>query len=151
MGRLAPIPVRLHARAVTRAIDNPPPERPARGAEGRARGAATQPPSRPLAGEAPHETETGTWGPGEVAAHLRGRDDLRQYLDAINDVDPGDGSLIRAALNDIARAYGLTRLARETGLSRVGIYKALAANRNPTFSTLMRIARALGLRLRVTM
>ena len=134
---------------MTRGIDSPPPERPARGADARARGAGTQPPSRPLAGEAPHET--GTWGPGEVAAHLRAREDLRQYLDAIDDVDPGDGSLIRAALNDIARAYGVTRLARETGLSRVGIYKALAANRNPTFSTLMRIARALGLRLRVTM
>ena len=86
-----------------------------------------------------------------MATHLRGRDDLRQYLDALNDLDPGDGSLIRAALNDIARAYGVTRLTRETGLSRVGIYKALAANRNPALSTLMRIARALGLRLRVTM
>ena len=86
-----------------------------------------------------------------MATHLRARGDLRQYLDAINELDPGDGGLIRAALNDIARAYGVTRLARETGLTRVGIYKALAANRNPGISTLMRIARALGLRLRVTM
>ena len=48
------------------------------------------------------------WGPEDVAAHLRARDDLRRYLDAITDLDPGDGSLIRAALNDIARAYGVT-------------------------------------------
>ena len=91
------------------------------------------------------------FGPGEIAAHLRGHDDIRRYLDAMNDLDPGDGSLIRAALNDIARAYGVTRLARETGLSRVGIYKAPAPNRRPAVPTPMRTARAPGLRLRITM
>ena len=69
----------------------------------------------------------------------------------MNDLDPGDGSLIGAALNDIARAYGVTRLAPETGLRRVGIYKAPAPNRRTAFPTLVRIARALGLRLRITM
>ena len=71
-------------------------------------------------------------------------------MDSFNDLDPGDGSLIRAALNDIARACGVIRLARETGLTRGGIDKALAANRDPAFSTLMRITRALGLQ-RMTM
>ena len=60
-------------------------------------------------------------------------------------------SSAHAALNDIAKAYGVTGLARETCLTRVGICKALAANRNPTVSTLLRITRALGLRLRMTM
>ena len=55
-----------------------------------------------------------------VADHLRDRDDVRNYLDAMNDLDPSDGSLIRAALNDIARAYGVTRLSRETDLSPSG-------------------------------
>ena len=64
--------------------------------------------------------------------------------------DPGDGSLIRAALNDIARAHSVTELARETGMTRVGIYKALAPDGNPTFATLMRITRALGLQVRIT-
>ena len=73
------------------------------------------------------------------------RDDVRRYLEACTEQDPGYGSLIRAALNDIARAHSVTELARETGMTRVGIYKALAPDGNPTFATLMRITRALGM------
>ena len=65
-----------------------------------------------------------------VAAHLRGRGVVRRYLDAINDLDSGDGSLIRAALNDIDKADSVTRLSREPRLSRVGIYKAFAPDRS---------------------
>ena len=72
---------------------------------------------------------------------LRDLGDVPRYLDVTGELDPGDASLIRAALHDIARAYGVTRLAREPCPSRVGSYKALAANRNPSFSTRMRIAR----------
>ena len=61
---------------------------------------------------------------------LRGLGDVPRNLDGIGELDPGDASLIRAALHDIARAYGVSRLAREPCPSRAGSYKALAANRN---------------------
>ena len=85
----------------------------------------------------------------DAAAHLRTREDTRRYLQACADEDPGDGSLIRAALNDLARAGNMAALARETGMSREGLYKALSAEGNPSFATVVRIARALGLKLRV--
>ena len=75
----------------------------------------------------------------------------RLYLEARAAGDPGDGSLIRAGLNEIARAGNMSRLARDAGLSREGLYKALSENGNPSFATVMRIARALGLQLRITM
>ncbi len=93
-------------------------------------------------------TETfATW---DAAEHLRTREDVQLYLEACAEEDPGDGSLIRAALNDIARAENMSRLAREAGMSREGLYKALSADGNPTFSTVMKITRALGMQLRIT-
>lgn len=85
----------------------------------------------------------------DAAEHLRTREDTRLYLQACADEDPGDGSLIRAALNDLARAGNMAALARETGMSREDLYKALSAEGNPTFATVMRITRALGLQLRI--
>ena len=70
-------------------------------------------------------------------------------MQACADEDPGDGSLIRAALNDVARAGNMAGLARDVGMSREGLYKALSENGNPTFATVMRITRALGMRLRI--
>jgi len=55
--------------------------------------------------------------------------------------------LVRAALGDIAKARGMAQLARDTGLSREGIYKALSAEGNPEFTTVMKVIKALGLRL----
>ncbi len=86
----------------------------------------------------------------EVTEHLRSVEDARLYLEACAEEDPGDGSLIRAALNDIARAGNMSGLAREAGMSREGLYKALSEDGNPSFATVMRIARALGMRLRIT-
>ena len=86
----------------------------------------------------------------DVTEHLRTREDVHLYLEACADEDPGDGSLIRAALNDIARAQNMSLLAREIGMTREGLYKALSENGNPTFSTVMRITRALGMQLRIT-
>ena len=86
----------------------------------------------------------------DATAHLRTREDMRLYLEACADEDPGDGSLIRAALNDIARAGNVAGLAREAGMSREGLYKALSRGGNPTFATVMRITRALGMQLRIT-
>ena len=86
----------------------------------------------------------------DAAEHLRTKEDVCLYLEACAEEDPGDGSLIRAALNDIARAQNMSLLARDVGMSREGLYKALSENGNPSFATVMRITRALGMRLRIT-
>ena len=90
-----------------------------------------------------------TFARWDVTEHLRTREDARLYLEACAQEDPGDGSLIRAALRDIARAGNMSRLAREIGMSREGLYKALSEDGNPTFATVMRITRALGMQLRL--
>lgn len=83
----------------------------------------------------------------DVVEHLKSDEDIALYLDACLQEDPGDGSLIRAALGDIARAKGMSQLARDTGLAREGLYKALCADGNPEFSTIMKVIRALGIQL----
>lgn len=93
---------------------------------------------------------TETFSKWDAAEHLRTREDARLYVQACADEDPADGSLIRAALNDVARARNMSALARDAGLSREGLYKALAADGNPTFATVLRIMRALGLRLNIS-
>ncbi len=92
-------------------------------------------------------TETFTrW---DVTEHLRDAEDARLYLEAAFEEDLGDGRLIRAALSDIARANNMSQLARQVGMSREGLYKALSENGNPNFNTMVKIIRALGMRLRV--
>ena len=86
----------------------------------------------------------------DVADHPQSKEDVRLYLEACAEEDPGDGSLIRAALNDIARAQNMGRLARKIGMTREGLYKPLSENGNPSFTTVMRITRALGMQLRIT-
>ena len=79
--------------------------------------------------------------------HLQSSEDMAMYLDACLEEDPGDGSVVRAALNDIARAQGMTQLARETGISREGLYKALSPAGNPEFSTILKVIKALKIKL----
>lgn len=83
----------------------------------------------------------------DAADTLKTDEDAALYFEACLEEDPGDGSLIRAALGDIARARGMSQLARETGLSREGLYQALSAKGNPEFGTIMKVIRALGLKL----
>ncbi|WP_028998858.1 addiction module antidote protein [Azohydromonas australica] len=83
----------------------------------------------------------------DAADQLATEADIAAYLDACINDDPGDGSLVRAALSDIARAKGMTQLAADTGLSREGLYKALSPEGNPGFGTVLKVARALGVRL----
>ena len=83
----------------------------------------------------------------DAVDHLKTEEDLSLYLEACFEEDPGDGSLIRAALGDIARARGMAQLARDTGLTREGLYKALSPDGNPEFSTVVRVIHALGLKL----
>lgn len=83
----------------------------------------------------------------DAADSLKTDNDMALYFEACLEEDPGDGSLVRAALGDIARARGMSQLARETGLSREGLYQALSAKGNPEFGTVMKVIRALGLKL----
>lgn len=92
-------------------------------------------------------TETFTrW---DATDQLRTEEDARLYLEAAFEEDLDDGRLIRAALSDIARSRNMSQLAREIGMTREGLYKALSGNGNPDFNTMMKIIRALGMRLRV--
>jgi len=79
--------------------------------------------------------------------YLNTEEDIALYFESCMEEDPGDGSLIRAALGDIARARGMSQLARDTGLTREGLYKALSADGNPEFSTVMKVIKALGLKM----
>ena len=88
--------------------------------------------------------------PWDSAEHLKTEENIVSYFEACVEEDPGDGSLIRAALGDIARARGMTQLARDTGLAREGLYKALSTDGNPEFATVMRVIKALGLKLHAT-
>lgn len=83
----------------------------------------------------------------DVTEHLETDRDRVLYLNACLEEDPGDGSLVRAALNDIARAKGMSQLARDTDMTRKGLYKALPPDGNPGFDTLLKVTRALGLAL----
>ena len=93
---------------------------------------------------------TETFTKWDASEHLRTRKDMCLYVQACAEEDPGDGSLIRAALNDVARAGNMSGLARAAGMSREGLYKALSERGNPTFATVMRITRALGMQLRIS-
>jgi probable addiction module antidote protein len=84
----------------------------------------------------------------DVVEHLKTEEDMALYFDACIEEDPGDGSVIRGALGDIARARGMSQLARDTGLAREGLYKALSADGNPEFATVMKVIKSLGLKLR---
>ena len=83
----------------------------------------------------------------DAAEFLKTPEEMAAYLDACFDEDAGDGVLIRAALNDIARAKGMTQIARDAGLGRESLYKALSCSGNPEFATIMKVMKALGLRL----
>lgn len=85
--------------------------------------------------------------PWDASEHLNSDEAIEAYLDAA--FDDGDPKLIAAAVGDIARAKGMTSLARETGLSRESLYKALSGDGNPEFATIARVIQALGLKLRV--
>jgi probable addiction module antidote protein len=86
----------------------------------------------------------------DSAAHLKTEDDIAVYWDACLAEGRDDPAFITVALGNIARARGMSKLARKTGLTREGLYKALSADGNPGFRTVMRVIRALGLELHGT-
>ena len=83
----------------------------------------------------------------DVADHLRTPEEMAAYLDAWLDEAPEDVAGIARALGDVARAKGMAQVARETGLSRESLYRALSVNGNPSLATVLKVARALGIRL----
>jgi len=82
-----------------------------------------------------------------AADYLKTDEDMALYFEVRTADDPGDGSLIRSALRAISRARRMTRLARDTGISRDGLYTALSPEGNPSFATILKVTRALGLTL----
>ena len=83
----------------------------------------------------------------DVAEHLRTPEEMAAYLEACLEEAEGDAALITKALGDIARAKGMTQVARDAGLSRESLYKALSGERSPGFDTILRVMDALGLKL----
>lgn len=91
------------------------------------------------------KTQTRPW---DVMEHLETEEDMAAYLEAA--LEDGDPALVAAALGDIARAKGITQIARETGLGRESLYKALSPEGNPEFATVLKVIKALGLKLHAT-
>src|SRR2546427_5425690 len=85
--------------------------------------------------------------PYDVAEHLRTPEEMAAYLDAWLAEAPDDAAGIARALGDIARAKGMSQVARKAGLSRESLYKALSEDGNPTFATVLKVAKAIGVRL----
>ena len=83
----------------------------------------------------------------DVAEHLRTPEEMAAYLEACFEDANGDASFIAKALGDIARAKGMTQVARDAGLSRESLYKALSGDRAPGFDTILKVMGALGLKL----
>ena len=86
----------------------------------------------------------------DVADHLRSPEEMAAYLDAWLDEFPDDVSGIARAVGDIARAKGMTQVAKDAGLSRESLYRSLSEEGNPSFSTILKVLRALGLKLSVS-
>lgn len=85
--------------------------------------------------------------PYDVVEHLRNDEEIAAYLAAALEDAADDPAYITQVLGDVARAHGMTKLARETGLTREGLYKSLSENGNPSFTTVNKIVHALGFKL----
>jgi probable addiction module antidote protein len=83
----------------------------------------------------------------DVTEHLRTPEEMAAYLEACIEEADGDAAFIAKALGDIARAQGMTQVARDSGLSRESLYKALSGERSPSFDTILKVVTALGLKL----
>lgn len=81
--------------------------------------------------------------------YLKDETDFKLALEAAFEEDPGDGSLIAATLGDIAKAKGMTQLAKDAGLSRESLYRSLSGKGRPKFSTILKVSRALGFSLSI--
>jgi probable addiction module antidote protein len=85
----------------------------------------------------------------DVIEHLKTEEDMQLYLDACLEEAGDDPAFIAKVLGDIARAKGMTQLAKDTGLGRESLYKALSGQGNPSLGTILKVVKALGLKLTV--
>jgi probable addiction module antidote protein len=83
----------------------------------------------------------------DIAEHLRSPEEMAAYLEICMEESHGDAAFVAKALGDIARAKGMTQVARDAGLSRESLYKALSGERSPSFDTILKVMGALGLKL----
>lgn len=88
-----------------------------------------------------------TFSRWDSAEYLKTEEDIALYLEACLEEGGDDPSFIAQALGDVARARNMSQLARDTGLSREGLYKALSGEGNPSLGTVLKVARAMGLKL----
>ena len=87
------------------------------------------------------------WRKWDTAEHLTNDEDIALYMEACLEEAGDDAAFIAKALGDIARAKGMTQLAKETGMGRESLYKALSGEGNPSFATILKVMSALGLQL----
>ncbi|MFO1400118.1 MAG: addiction module antidote protein [Steroidobacteraceae bacterium] len=97
-----------------------------------------------MAAKRSRKARFGRW---DAADSLRSEADMVAYLQACMEEAPDDAALLAAALGDIARARGMMGLAQATGITREGLYKALSKDGNPSLGTVLKVMRALGLKL----
>jgi len=90
------------------------------------------------------KTQTRPW---DSAFHLRTEEEIAAYLDAAFEEAGDDPKFIAHALGVIARAHGMSQLAKESGIKRESLYRALSGEGNPEFATIWKVVRALGIRL----
>ena len=83
----------------------------------------------------------------DVAEHLRTPEEMAAYFEACIEEADGDAAFIAKALGDIARAKGMSQVARDAGLSRESLYKALSGERSPSFDTILKVVAAQGPKL----
>ena len=84
----------------------------------------------------------------DASDYLESEEDIAEYLNAV--IEENDPTLLQEALGDIARARGMTSIARETGAGRESLYKSLSASGNPSFATITKVLAALGLKITIT-
>jgi probable addiction module antidote protein len=96
--------------------------------------------------ETKDKTKTIPW---DSATYLKTDEDIANYLEAV--FEDGDPALITHALGVVARAKGMSQIAQAAGLGRESLYKALSPDGNPEFATVLKVMRALGLRLKVAL
>ncbi len=83
----------------------------------------------------------------DSAEHLKTEEDMVLYLEACMEEAGDDAAFIAKALGNIARAKGMSQLAKDTGLGRESLYKTLSGEGNPSFGTVLKVMRALGIKL----
>lgn len=88
-----------------------------------------------------------TYSRYDTADYLKTEEDIALYMEAVMEEGGDDANLIAHALGDVARARNMSQLARDVDMTREGLYKALSREGNPSFDTIMKVAKALGLQL----